>query len=70
MPITISYVAGLDVSRLKSCEDACLAFPDFEHYQHIASEILALDSCETVTASEGRTLIVETIETIVEPSGM
>ena len=64
-----------DVSQLKSCEDACLAFPGFEDYQQLASEILALDSCETVTVSEDGTLIVkttigETIETIVEPSGM
>lgn len=65
-------VAGLDVSRLKSCEDACRAFPGFEHYQPIATEILALDSCESVTVSEDGTLIVETTigETIVEPSGM
>ena len=64
-----------DVSQLKSCEDAGRAFPGFEHYQEIASEILALDSCESVTVSEDGTLIVEThieeiIETIVEPSGM
>ena len=54
---------------LKSCEDAGLAFPDFEFNQWIASEILAVDHCESVTVSEDGTFIVEAIETIVEHSG-